>query len=198
MTHHTAVWKTIAGHPSRHRVNHFHLHITVKTSKKQLDPTKRGSSARWCLEQIKTILLCLAALLVSVSAFADEANLVDERVIASWGYATRQDSGSADDYRKLNRVAASTAVRGQLIRSKQPAPGLKDTYYYFSLTEECFPGWFQAISRRAGLCFRDEKDYRLAFMKGKCVYITGSGANFATFGEQPRIHGLFKEYIRAK
>ncbi|MBI3897485.1 MAG: hypothetical protein HY308_04210 [Gammaproteobacteria bacterium] len=122
---------------------------------------------------------------------------MEKNVVSEWGYLTKSLPDSYD-YTKLSEPGPTISVKYQLIRSKLPVRDLPDTYFYFGLSEECFSNKYQTLRRRIALSFGDEKDYRLAFVDGNCVYITGCSANFETFEEQPKIHKLFQDYVLAK
>lgn len=149
---------------------------------------------------MKTIFAFLILIFSSLSIYATETyrNLVAENVISKWGYFTRKPPNSYE-YKKLNKLPSTITIEYQTIRSKSPAPGQTDTYYYFTLSQECYPSKYKVIRRKLALSFfRDEKEYKLSFVNGNCIYITECAANFETFGEQPRIHKLFKKYMIKK
>lgn len=144
---------------------------------------------------MRNFIPCLLAALVSFPLHANEANVVEEHVVSKWGYSTKQLPGSYD-YKRLNNLDPSVSVKYQLIRSKLPMRGETATFFYFILSEECFSSNYAALRRKIAISFRDEKVYRLGFVVGNCVYITGCAAKFETFEEQPKIHKLFEEYVR--
>lgn len=115
--------------------------------------------------------------------------LIDENTIQDWGYKTQS-------FRK--ETNKRTTIRYQSIKSLKQAKGLENHYYYYSLSQECYSGYFSAITRRIGLLVTDEKDYTLSELSGKCVRICNTRANFATFKEQPRIFKLFNKYLDNK
>jgi len=145
---------------------------------------------------MKSIAIYLIVAFSPLAAFANEATVVEENVVSKWGYFTKSLPNSYN-YNEINQPGQTTSVRYQLIRSKLPIHGYSDSYYYFGLSEECFSNKYRALRRRIALAFRDEKDYRLSFLNGNCVYITACSANMDRH-EQPKIHKLFEEYILEK
>jgi hypothetical protein len=149
---------------------------------------------------MRNFLACLIGIVTSFAIYANEVKentVVEENALSGWGYLTKSLSDSYD-YTKLNEPGPTISVKHQRIRSKLAAHDLPDTYFYFELSEECFSNKYQTLRRRFVLSFRDEKDYRLAFVNGNCVYITACSAQFETFEEQPKIHKLFQEYVLSK
>ena len=162
-------------------------------------PVARAAQGQCYVFTMKIFVAYLIGIFVSFSIYANEinVNVVEENVVSKWGYFTKQLPGSYD-YKELNKPGPVTSLKYQLIRSKLPIRGETNSYFYFTLSEECFSNKYRAIRRRVALSFRDEKDYRLAFVSGNCVFITGCAAKSETFEEQPKIHKVFEEYVLAK
>lgn len=134
-----------------------------------------------CIKSIKYPLFLI--LLMPVYA---HAQLVNEKEINEWGYKTLTYNSS---------TSKSYIFETQLIKSKKHAPGFKDYYYYYALSQICYSGYFAALKRKLSLLERDEKDYTLSDLSGKCVRTVNTAANFDTYKEQPRIFELFKAYL---
>jgi hypothetical protein len=126
--------------------------------------------------------------------YAQEDHVVDESTVEKWGYFTKNIQGSYD-YKTTNKPAAAISTKYQVIRSKQPIKGYKYSYYYFTLSEECYSGKSEALSRKLSVGNDLEKDYRSGFIVGKCIYIVGCNAKYGTYKEKPKILRLFKEYV---
>lgn len=146
---------------------------------------------------MKSIGLLILGFYLPGALSASEAQLIDEKTIQQWGYSTLSSSPHPD-YHAINDLEGETSLRYQGIKSKKPVKGMANTYYYFSLSEECFSNKFKAIKRRLSLGLLDDKDYRLGEIDGNCVRIVDTAAKFGTFEEQPRIHRLFNEYLDQK
>lgn len=139
-----------------------------------------------------TIGLCFSSML-----YTEEKQLVDEKTIQQWGYSTLSSSPQPD-YHAINDLEGEISLRYQGIKSNKPVKGMKNTFYYFSLIEECFSNKLKAMKRRLSLGLLDDKDYRLGKLDGNCVRIVDTAAKFGTFEEQPRIHRLFNQYLDRK
>ncbi len=134
--------------------------------------------------KIKAIIIFLALLPTFVNA-GDE-KFIEEKEIKKWGYSTLKSERKLTD---------GVKIQYQLIKSIKEAPGMENTYYYYSLKQECFTNIFSAVKRKTSLLFLGEKEYKLSELSGKCIRIIETSANFSTFKEQPRIFSLFNKYL---
>ena len=125
---------------------------------------------------------------------ANEEQIVGEEQLKEWGYFT-QKFNAGYNYRELNDLDDEVEVRYQLIRSKDYIEGSDNTYYYFELSEECYPSIFGAFKRWLTLRGFDEKEYKIGKISSNCVRIIDTSANFATYKEQPRIFVLYNKYL---
>ena len=139
--------------------------------------------------EMKNLFSILFTYSFSFYCNADNAFLIDDNTLHNWGYKTQSFK------KEINQRGT---IRHQFIKSLKQAKGLENHYYYYSLSQECYSGYFSALARRIGLLVTDEKDYTLSELSGKCVRICNTSANFATFNEQPRIFKLFNKYLNNK
>jgi len=128
----------------------------------------------------------MLSMLVSIMAQANESALVAEKEINNWGYITLGYESNIN-----NGVVTKT----QSIKSIKEAPGMKNHYYYYNLSQECYTNIVSAMKRKLSLLFLSEKDYRRSELSGKCVQVIETSANFSTFKEQPRVFLLFNNYL---
>ena len=134
--------------------------------------------------KINAIIIFLILLPTLVNA-GDE-KLIEEKEIKKWGYSTLKFEQTSND---------GVKIQHQLIKSIKEEPGMKNTYYYYSLKQECFTSIFSAVKRKISLLFLGEKEYKLSELSGKCIRIIETSANSSTFKEQPRIFSLFNKYL---
>lgn len=132
----------------------------------------------------KTILLI--SILLTTLALANDTKLIEEQEINKWGYTTISFE---------NKISNGVEKKEQIIKSKKEAPGMENTYFYYSLSEQCFGDIFSAIKNKMGLLFRGEKDYLLSELTGKCVRVIDTSASFSAFNERTRIFSLFNKYL---
>lgn len=128
----------------------------------------------------------LAILILCILPAPLLADLVEEKEVSKWGYTTIE-------HRLSNRETHIAEI--QTIKSIKQASGLKNHYFHYVLSQECYPSYWEAIKRKMSLLYTGEKDYILSELSGKCVRTSDTAAKFATFKEQPRIFMLFNKYL---
>jgi len=135
-------------------------------------------------------------MLFTILSVASEGNVVDKNELKKWGYISKALPGSYD-YHNVNNLENEISVQYQLIRSLKHIKGYDDYYYYYLISEECFPNKLAAIKRNLAIP-KDDKDFRLVKLVDNCVRIVDTNAKMDTLKEQPRIFKLFNDYMDRK
>ncbi len=130
---------------------------------------------------IRVVLLII--IFISTETIADDARVVDEETIKSWGYKT------------------VVVDRKQSIKRVFKVPGKSEAYYpRFVLWKECFES-IDLVNKRV-FSVKEEKraytygyDYRQMIIKDKCIFFITTDVQYFSLEFQPEMLERYKAYL---